>query len=532
MKKLTKLFSRISIRLFILLSLHIILVFVIINYVNFHYFAHKMEGCMADYAIQAGNLIKESTRISMLQNDRVNLARIMTNLNSVEYIEGIRIYNKKGVIQFSGDSTEVGQTVSIHDEQCIFCHESEKARGAIPQKNRFRECPSTNGYRVMGLINPIENSPACYNAACHAHASDETILGLLDIQLSLKKLDVNTRDARSKSYIFYGIITIISAIVFNRIIRTQIQRPISELIQGTQQVAHLNLEHIIQIDSPEEMAKLAASFNKMTLKLKQAQEELKEWSNRLEEKVQQKTEELSQAQSQLIMAEKLASMGKLSAVVAHEINNPLSGILTYSKLMIKSLQPYKNEQAVSKAIENLKIIRDESKRCGDIVRNLLIFSKKSFGEKKQSNLTSILNRSIELVQHSIAMREIQLTTDFDTDEAPIHCDAAALEQMTVALLINAIEAIPEGSGKINIALERTNQGTTYSIKISDNGVGIDEAAIPHIFEPFYSTKTNEKSVGLGLAVVYGIVERHQGAIQVKSQKDVGTIFTIELPVSE
>lgn len=531
MKKFSKLFSRINTRLFILLSLHIVLVFVIVIYVNFNYFAHKMEGCIKDHAIQASNLIKEATRISMVKNECSDLSRIIVNFDNVDYIEGIRIYNKKGIIEFSGDSTEIGQSLGMQAEQCIFCHESEEPRKTIPREKRFRYFNSENGYRVLGLINPIENTPDCYNAACHAHSKEESILGLLDINMSLKKLDANTSDAKNKSYVFYGFITLLSVAVFSRIIRSQIKRPISELIQGTRQVAHLNLDHTIEIESPDEMEKLAASFNKMTLKLKQAQNELKDWSNTLEEKVQQKTEELKKTQNQLIMAEKLASMGKLSAIVAHEINNPLSGILTYSKLMIKRLQQSNDEQTIQEAINNLEIIRDESKRCGDIVRNLLIFSKKSFGEKKEEDLKHILNKSVELVLHSIEMQEIELITDFTSRDTKIICDPAALEQMTVALLINAIEAMPSEAGKITIQLNESNQGQSYILKFSDNGSGIDENEVSHIFEPFYSTKTDEKSVGLGLAVVYGIVERHNGSISVESQKGVGTTFTIELPAT-
>ncbi|MBD3289862.1 HAMP domain-containing protein [candidate division KSB1 bacterium] len=531
MKKLSELFNSISFKLFVVLSILLIVIFFIIYYVNIYYYADKMEHCIREHAIKSSNLIKQATQISMLKNERDDLAGIMKNLAKVNYIEDIRIYNKQGRIEFSSDSSVLYQTVEKTSEQCIFCHESSKAKGAIPKENMFRKCPTPDGHNQLGLINPIENSKECYSAECHFHSEDERILGLLDFKISLQPLSENKADVRNKSLLFFMLITGITTLVFGRIIRNQIQRPITKLTVGTQQVADLHLDHTIDIDSPDELGKLATSFNKMTEKVRSAQAELKEWSHTLESRVKEKTDELQNAHEQLIMAEKLASMGKLAAIVAHEINNPLSGILTYSKLLIKNLQNNNNPETIQNAIKNLETIRDESKRCGDIVKNLLLFSKKSMGQATQSDLKIILNKSIELVQHSIDMKELELIRNFTSKDTGINCDAAALEQMIVALLINAIEATPSKDGFIKINIERSDARKLFQIEISDNGIGIDKKELPHIFEPFFSTKDNEKSVGLGLAVAYGIVERHNGEINVRSEKGKGTTFTINLPIN-
>ena len=531
MKRLLQSFRGISLKLFIFLSVLLIFVFVIIIYININFYADQIESNIRDHAIQASNLIKRSTHISMLKNQREDLATIISNIGREQYIEGIRIYNKKGRIEFSDDSHELYQTVDIETEQCIFCHASDQAKGTIPKENRFRERRSENNKRILGLINPIENEPNCYNAACHVHSKDEKLLGLLDIKMSLEALDRGAASTRSKALIFSGILVVLTTIVLGRVIRNQIQRPISKLIYGTHQVSDLNLDYTIDINSADEMGDLARSFNKMTEKLKQTQVELKKWSNTLEDKVKEKTEELERAQKQLILAEKMASMGKLAAVVAHEINNPMSGILTYAKLSIKNLQNNSGSELIKDSIENLKIIRDESKRCGDIVKNLLLFSKKSLGERSNSDLKVILGKSIELVRHSVKMKDMQLIKEFTNDDTTMFCNPAVIQQMVIALFINAVEAAPAEGGELRIRLQRIDSKGLFRLEISDNGVGISPDVIPHIFEPFYSTKASEKSTGLGLAVVYGIVERYEGSIDVQSEVNNGTTFTINLPIN-
>jgi len=530
MRKLFESFRGISLKLFVLLSILLILVFVVIIYININYYADQIEKNFRDHAIQASDLIKRSTRISMLKNQRDDLSVIISNIGQEQYIEGIRIYNKKGRIEFSEDSTELYQTVDINDEQCIFCHASNEAKGAIPKENRFREIRTQRGERVIGLINPIENEPDCYTADCHAHSQEEKLLGLLDIKMSLSAVDKSATETRTKALIFSGLLVMLTTVAFGRVIRNRIQKPISKLIHGTRQVADLNLDYTIDIHLDNEIGDLARSFNKMTKKLKGSQQELQEWSNTLEYKVAEKTKELEKAQHQLILAEKMASMGKLAAVVAHEINNPMSGILTYAKLCIKNLQNGPSPESIDDSIANLKTIRDESKRCGDIVRNLLLFSKRSFGEKAKHDLKSIVDKSIELVRHSIEMKDMKLVKDFTNDDTMLVCDPDAIQQMMIALLINAIEASPNQGGELRVGLRRNGSDKKFLLEIADNGVGIPEEVLSHIFEPFYSTKDSEKNTGLGLAVVYGIVERHGGSIDVKSKVNEGTTFVINLPI--
>ena len=239
-------------------------------------------------------------------------------------------------------------------------------------------------------------------------------------------------------------------------------------------------------------------------------------------------EELKRTQSSLALAEKMASLGKLSAMVAHEINNPLSGILSYAKLSSKYLGKEEREPNTIEAVrEHLALIAGEAKRCGDIVKNLLLFAKRSLGEIKEMHLNDIIDVSIKVVDHSARMQDLELVMEPDAGDDLIQCDAGAIQQIFVALIINAIESSARGK-KIIVRTDYANRDFV-KIKLIDYGHGIPEEVLPHIFEPFFSTKTSNKSLGLGLSTVYGIVKRHAGTIKVESSVGKGTEFTIVLP---
>jgi two-component system NtrC family sensor kinase len=292
-------------------------------------------------------------------------------------------------------------------------------------------------------------------------------------------------------------------------------------------VANLNLDHKVEINSRDELGNLANSFNKMTYQLKEANEAIQNWSSQLENRVKEKTRELEKTQSQLIMAEKMAAMGELSAMVAHEINNPLSGILSYAKVSSKYLsRDIINADILESVKQNLIFIGNETKRCGNIVKNLLIFSRRTSGDFKEEHLNIIIDNSINVIDHRVKMRELSLVTELDQENDLIQCDAGGIQQVLVALIVNSIEACSRG-GKITIKTDSQTEKDRIRIMVVDDGKGIPEDVLPHIFEPFLSTK--EKSTGLGLSVVYGIVEQHTGTIGVASIVDQGTTFTITLP---
>src|SRR5690606_15998258 len=283
----------------------------------------------------------------------------------------------------------------------------------------------------------------------------------------------------------------------------------------------------ISIDSKDELGKMARRFNEMSAKLQEAYESITNWSETLHERVNEKTEELKNIYRQVNQIEKLASLGKLSATVAHELNNPLEGILTYSKLIAKKLKSNGNVNGDhSKLLEYLDMIAGESARCGKIVKDLLLFSHKDDDEFLTEDLIPIIDKSVALIQHHLEIHGIDLIKQYPEGEVRFSCNPQKIQQALMSLLINAIEAMPHG-GKITISVK--HELNKILLRIADEGTGISEKDLPHIFEPFYSTKEQSKGTGLGLAVVYGIITHHNGQVEVEKTSPEGTTFKLTLP---
>jgi two-component system NtrC family sensor kinase len=277
------------------------------------------------------------------------------------------------------------------------------------------------------------------------------------------------------------------------------------------------------------MKMVSNAFNNMLDHIDRATNELENWSKQLEYKVQKKSEELSEAQSELITVERIASLGKLSASVAHEINNPLSGILIYTKLVYKQLE---NQEITREKRENmlrqLKLIEAETKRCGDIVKGLLDFSRKDQDDFEERHLNEILQGTYELMMHHIRISNITFLTDLSARHDIIYCSPNQIKQACIAILVNASEAVNE-NGEIIIRTKNSDPDT-IRLEISDNGSGIPPEDIPHIFEPFFSTKREARGIGLGLAIVHGIVQNHNGKAEVDSVVGSGTTISLVFPI--
>jgi len=223
----------------------------------------------------------------------------------------------------------------------------------------------------------------------------------------------------------------------------------------------------------------------------------------------------------------MASMGKLAAVVAHEVNNPLSGILTYAKLLRKWVGSGQVEhEKREEAMECLDLIAAESRRCGDLMRNLLSLSRTAPMNVQSTKLHAVIDRCLLLVRHQLELKGIELQQKRAPDLPLVSCDPAQMEQVLLALIMNAIDAMPRGG---TLWLEAQFIHNEIEIKVRDDGAGIAPDVLPQIFEPFMTTKESGHGVGLGLAISRGIVERHNGRIEVESQLGRGTTFTVTLP---
>ncbi len=235
-------------------------------------------------------------------------------------------------------------------------------------------------------------------------------------------------------------------------------------------------------------------------------------------------------QARMLHQDKMISLGKLSASVVHEINNPISGVLNYTRLMLKILE--RGELApdrVSKFQSYLSLMESELSRCSKIVSNLLAFSRKSKLEFGEVNLEDLLSRCISLSEHRLTLQNIRIEKRIPEGLPTIQGDFNQLQQAVINLIFNALDAMPDG-GLLTIECRADASRNVIEIRVEDTGCGISEDDLLYIFDPFFTTKTDGKGLGLGLSTVYGIVDRHKGTISVKSQPGKGSTFSIVLPI--
>lgn len=491
--------------------------------------AHSEE-LVLQSADRITDVILRSTRYQMLHNDREALYYVINALGSEPGMRRIRIFNEEGRISFSTDQAEVNTAVDKRAEACYGCHSQAAPLTRLDRPDRARIFFDADGARVLGMIRPIENQPACSNAACHAHPPERRILGVVDANLSLVSVDEQLAEYRSHLALLTGLAVVLASLVSVGFILLVVHRPIRELISGTYKVAGGDLDHRLAVRSRDELGELAASFNKMTADLARAHSEITAWTRTLEERVEKKTEELRRAHAGLLASEKMASLGKLAATVAHEVNNPLFGILTYSRLALKALESSDLEPAArTQAIEQLRIIERESRRCGEIMKNLLNFARQAPPRREAHDLNTLVGRAVTLIRHQLELQDIELEKSLAPDLPPCPCDEDQIQQVVLALLVNAAEAMPQG-GRLTVVTEHDPAAASARIRVCDTGAGIPPDVLPQIFEPFFTTKEDQHRTGLGLAIARGIVERHGGAVAASSVPGEGAEFTITLPL--
>lgn len=518
-----------SLKLIICLIGSMAIVFSLLGYQSLQIHKRNLEDMSNMMADRISNTIKDSTHYSMLQNHRDEVYHIISTIGKKPGIKKIRIFNKEGRISFSTDRKEVNTYVDKNAESCYVCHTQEQPLAHLNRPDRVRTYFGPDKERILGLINPIENEPSCSISACHAHPPEKKLLGVLDVSLSLASVDQTIADGQRRMITHFVAATLIVSAVFASLIWLVIYRPVHDLIRGTKHVAAGDLDHRIEISSKDEIGELANSFNEMTVKLKVAHSELTDWGRTLAKRVEEKTSELKRANEQMIQVERMASIGKLASIVAHEINNPLAGILTYSKVLLKRISTG-HEVDSERMKQELEMIAGESARCGEIVKSLLQFARQASPNLQPHDLNELIRQSIRLVQHKMDLMNLETTIRLQDPGPILVCDEQQIKQALVALLINACEAMRSGEGTLEVGTLSDPERGTVQIRIKDNGIGMDEETQKRIFEPFFTTKETTTGMGLGLAVVYGIVSKHSGNIQVESAPGQGATFLIELPV--
>lgn len=619
-------FTKIGLKLILAVGLITIIIIGVFSYFNIQ---SQKDVLLSQAELTANKLsdaIKNSSHSSMLLNKRDQIHAIINTIGQEPAIREIRLLNKEGMVMFSSKNELIGEMVDKDAESCYACHTADEPLEKLPMKERMRIYRiQPDSARILGIINPIYNEKSCWDADCHAHPEYQTVLGVLDVKMCLKDVDKQISDSEIQSILFAVIAIIALSFIIGFFVRRWVARPVKELVKATHQVSSGNLNYTIDGLGNDELGTLGDSFNNMTNKL-------------------------AEARLQLFQSDKMASLGRLAAGVAHEINNPLTGVLTYSSFLLKRTKDNSELQ------EDLKIIVRETKRSREIVKSLLDFARQSVPKKHKADINKIIENSISVIDNQLSIKQIQLTKNFDTHIPQIIVDTNQIQQVFINLIVNASDAIENKGGTITIstslislspyrvvqiknascskrhdmidnevktdglptikvkAISAGNEGfinldpiygkhrhkygievkkrkevqvscpkcnislldrdekcpkcesAVYKfevspdgifkgctnpdcnwekwdavdeggnkefveIKVSDTGSGIPNEDLPRIFEPFYSTK-GQKGTGLGLAVIWGIVDNHNGTINVSSKVGIGTTFTIRLPAQQ
>lgn len=577
-------------------------------------------------ADQLSETIASSTYHDMLENRRDAVHREIGTIGRQQGIERVRLFNKVGTIMFSSDDGEIGRAVDKNAEACYGCHAAGRPLERLPMPSRSRIYRAADGHRVLGMIRPIHNDATCWNADCHAHTREEAVLGVLDVNLSLAEADRQVDHDRGQLILLAVLAIAASSLLLWGLSGPVILRPVAALIAGTRRVAQGDLSTTIPTTARNELGDLARAFNDMTVRL-------------------------NEAQRQLTQSDKLASVGRLAAGVAHEINNPLTGVLTYASFLLK------RTEGNPEASADLEVIVRETKRCREIVRGLLDFARQTPPRRQPTDVNEVVRRGATVVTNQLTLARVKLAFELAVDLPPVPADANQIQQVLVNLLLNAADAVagddtsqggtitvrtkavavpprghvtiraascPKGCdlldknvrlggaptirvlrragdseivfhldplyGRVNHrTMEPCDEGVigthtcpscrtklevperrcdacaasvfavqvpglgqvewcsrkgcphtrwdamdargpqAYAqIQVEDTGRGIPAEEMNRIFEPFFSTK-GTRGTGLGLAVTWGIVEGHGGAITVESEIGQGTCFTVRLP---
>ncbi len=448
------------------------------------------------------NNLAYNSEFSVLVGDRESLQRLVEGIMKEKDVMYVLIENTEGeIVVHSGER----KTSSI----------KEFTASIVTQ-------PMFEGEEELGF------SPEKYEKG--------EVIGLARVGISLSNLHQKTKQLQV--FILGVMLGVILLSIFGVLIGIKffITRQLKSLILGIERIVRGELSHRVEIKSKDEIGEFASSFNQMTQALKESKEELEEYNRTLEQKVEQRTKELKLTQQQLIQQEKMASVGQLAAGVAHELNNPIGGILGYSQLALekisnKSVKDLKNNDLLNFS-QYLKDIVRQSQRTKTIVQNLMKFARASTkGVFNLVYVNSILEDTFSFTQHHLEIGNIKLVWNLCPTLPQIMGDASQLQQVFTNLIINAIQAMPQG-GELRVSTTYAPKEKVIKITFTDTGCGILEENKDKIFEPFFTTKQVGEGTGLGLSVSYGIIKDHKGEIFVDSEVGKRTTFTITIPAKD
>jgi two-component system NtrC family sensor kinase len=471
---------------------------------------------------QAAGILKETgaTWHAMLDDHREMVYQMMQTIAERQGVDRIRMVNRSGQVMYS----------TRQDEQ-------QQGRMRLDRSSQVRVFRAPNGERRLDMLTPIYNERSCSQAQCHAHPEGVKQLGMLDLSLSLENVDREMDRMKARVLVVTAVEIALISIFIIFFTRRFLSRPIDRLIAGTKAVSQMELDEPINIvGSSEELDQLARAFDLMRERLRTAMAENNEFTHNLESKVEKRTEQLKAAQKKLVQSDRLASLGQLSASVAHEINNPVSGVLNLAMLMQRMVKedgvPHERLPEFRKYLGQ---VISETSRVGRIVSDLLAFSRRGKPQRAPADLNKIVRMTLSLVQHKLKLSNVAVESLLRDDLPAVPCDASQIQQVVLNVVLNAAEAthnkaLDKNPGHITVETYAAD-GLVW-LTVTDNGDGIPPENLTRIFDPFFTTKSDGKGVGLGLAVSYGIIQAHGGDIEARNNPGGGATFAVSLPLEQ
>lgn len=465
-------------------------------------------------------VILTSLKHQMLKNIREDIRSTLESIGTAETLENVRISDTLGKTIYSSKPDDIGK---IDDTVAIGSAPGGKSNGSFDSgKSTWAIYSSPRGYRVLSYVSPIYNGKECATAECHYHPPDQNIIGRLRTDFSLEAIDRGLAEDTLKNAVFLITFVTLIGLFLSMILWKLVIRPVSELAQGLERVSSGDLDHTVEIKSEDEIGQLAETFNVMTSELSTARLRLEKWNQSLSDEVEKKTREIRETQDRLIEAEKMAALGRVTADIAHGIRNPLTALGGFGRRLLRLASTEKQK-------EYANIIVNESTRLENILKDILLYSRESRRVLEKRPVADVINESILLFADTIRENRVSLELSFNTD-LPTLMERDQLRQAIDNIISNALDVMPDG-GILAIQTKAVWQHEiqTVELSITDTGPGVDEKALPMLFEPFYTTKKIGHGTGLGLSISKKIIEEHGGFIHTISSPGDGFSVIISFP---
>jgi len=481
----------------------------------------EKKNSMADaltYITSFSDLMRKSIRHDMMNVSPEDIQKTLEFFGTSDSIENVRVLDHTGRISYASFQGEVGSFVSKGSSHCTGCHAGDTTPlPALEIDKRWSIAENPDNTRTITFAEPIYNESDCHTAECHAHGSENKVLGILLTDFSLQTIDTRIEKQVAQISLFIILVVVIIAAILCIILWSIVLRPLIRLTGGMQRVSSGDISQKVNIQSDDEIGRLASTFNTMTDELTIARQRMEEWTQTLEEEVYKQTRVIKQTQDKLIQAEKMAALGRVTADIAHEIRNPLTALGGFGRRLLKSATS-KNQKKYA------EVIVSESDRLEQVLKDVLIYSKNVRTDFEKDSVNGIIAKSIDLYQNICEEQTIAVKAQYNTD-LPVLLQKDQVQQAANNLITNAIDAMSDGGTlTISTELEKANHIEYVAVNVQDTGKGIPADKLPLVFEPFFTTKRIGQGTGLGLSICKKIVEEHGGFIKAKN----GTGLTISM----